>query len=144
MEWYQHLITTGIPTIAIIYVGFVLKKEIYSYKSINESYKSLVDATNPDKIVALQKREVELMEKNSAETIDKLKIQVIELAKYAAYDLVKLEEMARSIKHDLDIQVIINRNMPNSIKVLDVAIAYYRKQLSQEQNNGGDSNNQNP
>jgi len=144
MEWYQYLITTGVPTIAIIYVGFVLKKEISSYKSINDSYKSLVDATNPDKIVALQKREVELMEKNSADTIDKLRTQVIELAKYVAYDLVKLEETAKSIKYDLDIQVIINRNMPNSVRVLDVVIDYYRKQFSQEQKNVADSNNQTP
>ena len=141
MEWYEYLITTGIPTVAIIYVGFVLKKEISSYKSINEAYKSLVDATNPDKIVALQKREIELMEKNSADTIDKLKTQVIELAKYAAYDLVKLEIMAKSINEDLNIQIIVNRNMPNSIKVLDVAIAYYRKELALKNSNDGAKNN---
>ena len=141
MEWYEYLITTGIPTSAIIYVGFVLKREISSYKSINEAYKSLVEATNPDKIVALQKREIELMEKASADNIDKLKTQVIELARYVSYGLVKLENMAKSVNEDIDIQIIINRNMPNSIKALDVLIPYYRKELAPKNNNDGAKNN---
>lgn len=146
MELYQYLITSGIPTLAIIVVGFILKNQIQSQKEVIEAYKGLVDATNPDKIITLHKTEIEAMERTFSKNYEEIKKQTLELARFVGYGLARDERSAKSIgdpSFEFDINRVIRRNMPSCVAVLDIAVNHYRKEFQTKQNSDDGSHNPN-
>lgn len=117
-------ILTGVSIIATAIVGIILSRQIKSQKEIIEKYKGLVEATSPDKIIALHDREIDKIKTLMDSDIKELRTQVIEMGSYIDYDLNKMEEMAKSINQpeifDRSARVgIINRQMPHCVAILD-------------------------
>jgi hypothetical protein len=107
-----------------VIVGIILRQQIRSQKQIIDKYKGFVEATDPDKIITLHKREVEKIEQGMKADINELKTQVIELAQYVNYILDDYARMAKNIGQpelftDNDRAALINRNMPHCAGVLD-------------------------
>jgi hypothetical protein len=132
MEWHEYLITTGIPTIAIIWVGYILKEQIKSQTSIIEKYKGLVEATSPDKIISLHNQEVEVLKRLANNNIDNLRTQISEMANYVSQDLLRDERAAKSIGEPdlMNIDAMVNKFMPNAKVAIDIMVTYYREQAA--------------
>lgn len=116
----QYLITTGVPTIAILIVGLILANQIRSQKTLLSKYKEYIEAVNPEKIIALHKREVEQLEATLTNDIKTLRGQVIQMAYYIDHDISHLEQMASTLD-DPDIfnrDSHINRNLSDCAGIL--------------------------
>jgi hypothetical protein len=91
-EWQTVLII-----VSNVIVGIILFAQIKSQKEIINNYKGLVEATNPDKIIALQKREVEQLITISSNDKTILQNQLFELANYALYQIENYEWLSNHV-----------------------------------------------
>lgn len=107
-----------------IWVKIILKKQIKSQNAIIESYKGLVDATNPDKIIALHEKEIAQIKRMADGDIELLKTQVIELGRVVTHQIEEFERWARNIgQPELFNRITyINNNMPHCSRVINVIL----------------------
>lgn len=121
MLWYEYIITTGVPTVAIIIVGFILKNQIVSQKSLLKQYNNYIKSVDPSKIVLLKDAEYESLKRASSDNIRELQMQVIDLGRYVDYILTRNEETAKLmgqpelfVRHE-----VISRLMPKCSGILE-------------------------
>lgn len=114
-----------------IIVGIILARQIKSQKQLIEQYKGYVEAVNPEKVIALHNRQIELITSLNNQTQQELKQQVFELGWYVNHILARNEASVKSINDPTFFYSsadVIGRNMPNCISVLaDIRIQYDRQ-----------------
>jgi len=116
MEWYEYLITTGIPTTAIIWVGCILKTQIKAQTAVMNTWKNIVDSIdNITKIHEVEKTKIK--EVMSMDT-DELRTQVIELATITNKALLVFEMQHQLAGKFFDKREFISINLPNCHKIL--------------------------
>lgn len=114
-------------------VGVILFRQIKSQKEIIESYKGLMEATDPSKIVLLQKEEVEKIKRVASNDIAELKLQVQQLANVAAHSIEMMENHETNHKNT-KFSIGFNRNtwinmyLPNCGAVLEATL-FERREL---------------
>jgi hypothetical protein len=81
MDITQYLITTGIPTAAVLIVGFILRRQIKSQSEIIEKYKAYIETIDWRKVKDHYEefRIPQEVEKAKKEVIDQVEKQVREL-----------------------------------------------------------------
>ena len=115
---------TIIIIVANIIIGGILLQQIRSQKQIINRYKGLMEATNPDKIITFQKREIEQLTNITSTDIQELKIQIYQLASFTVHCIEQFEKNNKALaylgKPESFNQVVwINLNMPNCSKVIN-------------------------
>ena len=115
---------TIIIVVANIIIGGILLQNIRSQKQIINRYKELMEATDPDKIITFQKREIEQLTNITTTDIQELKIEVYQLASFAVHCIEQFEKNNKTLaylgKPELFNQVAwINLNMPNCAKIIN-------------------------
>lgn len=105
-----------LSVIANVFVGIILYRQIKSQKAVIENYKGYVEAVNPDKIIALHNKELEQLKKITDFDKDQLIKQVLELGIYVDNYLTHLYSF--DTPDSIDRETHVNRNMPNSAKLL--------------------------
>lgn len=125
-EAIQYIINCGVPTVAIIVVGLILRQQIKSQKSVINSLVLLAQATSPEKIIAFQDRELKQIESIMSRDIDLLQKQNYEFINYIS-QLLLLESDAM-FKHDPDfIDYAITKHFTHSRDLLERAITWLKE-----------------
>lgn len=96
MELNEYLTIGSIVATGV--VGYILRNQITAQKTIIDKYKGLVEATSPDKIIALHEREVTKIKALMDEDIKALRTQILEMGSYIDHEFNRLGEMAVSIQ----------------------------------------------
>lgn len=76
---------TLVIVVVNILIGIILIRQIRSQKQVINIYKDLISAVSPEKIVALQKREVEQLNNIYSTDIKDLNIQTYQLARFVVH-----------------------------------------------------------
>lgn len=125
MNTETYLMLSSIATNII--VGVILSRQIKSQKQIIEGYKGLVEATDPIKIVLLQKEEVKKIKDSASNDIAELKTQVQQLANVVAHNIEIMERYENFHKEDVyslgfNRLTWINTNTPNCGSILELTM----------------------
>ena len=123
MKWYEYLITTGIPTIAIIWVGCILKAKIKMQGDAMKTWKKLVDSV--DSISKLHDRETIKLKEVMIMDIDELRTQVTELASVTNKAITVFESQSQMVGSFFDRREFISINLPNCHRILSEANSKY-------------------
>lgn len=116
MEWYEYLITTGVPTIAIFWVGCILKAQIKAQGAVMKVYKDLVDSIdNVSKIHDIEKAKLKNV---MSMDIEELRTQNIELVATTKGAITVFEQQHQLSGRFFDRREFISNNLPNCHKLL--------------------------
>ena len=112
--------------------GVILWRQISSQKELIIQYKGYIEAVNPEKVIALHKRQIELITSLNNQTQQQLKEQVFELGWYVTHILSNNEKAVKSINDPnffYSSDSVIGENMPHCISVLADIRQQYNRQL---------------
>lgn len=116
MEWYKIFVTTGEPTIAILWVGYILKTQIKAQGAVMKVYKDLVDSIdNVSKIHDIEKAKIKDV---MSIDIEELSTQNIELVATVRGVITIFEEQHQLSGRFFDRKEFISNNLPNCHKLL--------------------------
>jgi hypothetical protein len=117
MELQQWLIIFNI--IATIGVGFILRNQIISQKTIIDKYKDFVSVIDPKTALHLKDKEIEQIKKNMSNDILTLQTQLSEMSNYVNYVINYLEQQNKEIPINFNKDVFITENMPSCRNILN-------------------------
>ena len=108
-------IQTIIIVVVQLIVGYILSKQIKSQKEIISNYKGLVEATNPEKIVTLFDKRMELQEKLHSADRELIDNQIFELSNFAVHMIAIWKREAEDMNNPefFNEDSFINKNMPH-------------------------------
>ena len=116
MDW--NLILIGVNIVVTIIVGYILKSQIKSQKTIIDKYKDFANVIDPKKAIALKDVEIEQIKKNMSNDIQTLQIQVSELSSYVNYIIEYSENIDKEINYNFDKDSFITNNFPSCRAIL--------------------------
>jgi hypothetical protein len=126
-------ILIGLSIIVNVLVGVILYNQIKSQKALIEQYKGYVEAVNPEKIIKLHDRQIELITSLNNQSQSQLKQQIFELGWFAVHQLTIFERSAKSVNDPnffYSTNATIQRNMPNCVNVLTEIKRQYDSHLN--------------
>jgi hypothetical protein len=118
MDWSSILVIGNI--ISTFIVGYILRSQIKSQKSIIENYKDFASLIDPKKVLSLKDDEIAQIKKNYSNDTEILQKQIYELSNYTNHVLNVFEKQAKEMgmpNEFIKESVVIN-NMPNCRNLL--------------------------